>query len=157
MFTMFMDMHSGGQLKIPPYQFIIIEADETDAKDIFESELNFDPCSIGCPCCGDNFSASTEETLAEVTGYQRGCDCQYFCDDGRVLTEPELREMTKTDREAKLHNPGRWKWVEKPRKPNGKVQPVEEFLARKDVLVVKPTHPWARKDRSNCYEDEEED
>ena len=156
MFTMFMDMHSGGKLKIPPYQYFVIEADEEDANGIFQSEFDRNPWQTTCSCCGNDYSAHTDDTLAQLSGYHRGCDCRYFCDDGRVLTESELRKMTKADFHVKEKNPGHWEYVEEPTKPNGKVQTVEEFLARKDVCVVSPTKPWTRKERDyEDYEDED--
>jgi len=37
--TRFMDMHSGGRLKEDPYQFILIEAPENEAKVIFYNKF----------------------------------------------------------------------------------------------------------------------
>ncbi len=50
----FMDMHSGGGMVVPPYEYIYIKAnDYDDAIEIFKRELNEDPETDGCECCGD--------------------------------------------------------------------------------------------------------
>lgn len=36
--TRFMDLHSGGETKIPPYEYIFIEAPEEEARKIFEQQ-----------------------------------------------------------------------------------------------------------------------
>jgi hypothetical protein len=66
MFTLFMDMHSGGGRKAS-HDFIIIEADtEALAVEQFTQHFGHDPYDIACMCCGENYSVTSEETLADV-------------------------------------------------------------------------------------------
>jgi hypothetical protein len=66
-------MHSGGQLKQTPYQYIYIELPESQAIDAFQDRFNHDPNAVACPCCGENYAISEADTLAQASGYQRDC------------------------------------------------------------------------------------
>lgn len=52
--TMFMDMHSGGSLKLKSDQ-IWIEAPEEEAVDLFEGIFGRDPHYVTCSCCGSDY------------------------------------------------------------------------------------------------------
>lgn len=113
--TRFMDMHSGGGTKEPPYEFIYIEAPEDEAKVIFYNRFDHNPERVTCTCCGDDYSIGDSETLAEASAYDRGC---------------------KYDNEAK-------RWIEEPDdshlKWGGSVKTlmtVEEYIAQPNVLVI---------------------
>lgn len=73
MWTQFMDMHSGGGLKVPPYEYIYIEAPEEKAIEIFEKKFNRNPFNITCSCCGEDYSTNEKLHLDQLTGYERGC------------------------------------------------------------------------------------
>jgi hypothetical protein len=108
--TRFMDMHSGGPLKTD-WQYIYIEAPETEAIRIFQSMFGQDPNAIACECCGYNFSISEEETLAQASAFDRGCDyvggkyverVRRFCDrviplDEYVSVTPSVRIISASD------------------------------------------------------------
>ena len=68
-----MDMHSGGGTKEAFYEKILIEAPEDEAKVIFYNRFGHNPERVSCTCCGDDYSISSEEDLAQLTGYDRGC------------------------------------------------------------------------------------
>jgi hypothetical protein len=71
MWTRFMDMHSGGGCKEKPYEYIYIEAGETEAKTIFYNRFGHNPERVTCTCCGEDYSTSEYKTLEEATQYQR--------------------------------------------------------------------------------------
>lgn len=73
MWTEFMDMCSGGGVKEPPYEYIYIEAPEEEAKVIFYNRFGHNPERVTCTCCGDDYSISSHESLAQLTGYHRNC------------------------------------------------------------------------------------
>lgn len=73
MWTRFMDMHSGGGTKEPPYEFIFIEAPEDEAKVIFYNRFGHNPEHVTCTCCGDDYSTIEGKTLKLATVYDRGC------------------------------------------------------------------------------------
>lgn len=73
MFTRFMDMHSGGRTKLPPYEYIYIEAPEKEARIIFQNRFDRDPDHVTCQCCGNDYSVSESNSLASASAYDRGC------------------------------------------------------------------------------------
>ena len=93
MWTEFWDMHSGGTTK-ENFEKCYIEAPEDEAIDIFISIFGHHPESVACECCGENYSISESETLAEATAYHRGCafTLAEFC------KKPEVRVIDKFTR-----------------------------------------------------------
>lgn len=84
--TRFMDMHSGGGQKLD-WGYIYIEAPEQEAKVIFYNRFGRNPNRVTCTCCGEDYSLSEADTLAEVTGYERGCDYR----DRKYVEAPSTR------------------------------------------------------------------
>ena len=72
MWTQFWDMHSGGETK-EQWSQIFIEAPEDEAKIIFYNRFGHNPERVTCTCCGEDYSISEYETLAEATAYHRNC------------------------------------------------------------------------------------
>ena len=71
----FMDMHSGGGNKEGPYEMIYIEAaDEESASLIFYNRFGHSPERVSCTCCGEDYSISSNKSLAQLTGYSRNCE-----------------------------------------------------------------------------------
>lgn len=83
--TRFMDMHSGGGTKEPPYEYVYIEAPEKEAIKIFFNRFKHNPSRVTCTCCGDDYSISEEESLQQATAHER--DCNYR--DGKYVEEPK--------------------------------------------------------------------
>lgn len=110
MWTQFWDMHSGGGLKQAPYHYLYIEAkDEEEATLIFYNRFGHNPNDTACPTCGSNYSINTEEDLAQLTGYHRGCRHM----NGVYVEEAE---------------PGRrWQGY----------QTLDEYFQRSDVLILR--------------------
>lgn len=108
MWTLFWDMHSGGGTKEKPYEKIYIEAPEKEAKIIFYNRFGHSPERVTCTCCGEDYSISEAKTLAEASGYHRGCAYE---GDG---------------------------YVEKPSKDGWarKYVTLKEYKKQKDVLVI---------------------
>lgn len=69
--TRFNDMHSGGVVKIYPFECIYIEADQETAELIFSEQFHRDPNNITCSCCGNDYSISEYDSLADATEYDR--------------------------------------------------------------------------------------
>ncbi len=72
--TSFHDMHSGGGQKLE-WGYIYIEAPEPEAVVIFQNAFGRNPHRMTCTHCGSDYSVSEECSLAQVTGFQRGCRC----------------------------------------------------------------------------------
>jgi hypothetical protein len=71
--TQFHDMHSGGDQKLD-WGHIFIEADEERARVVFQERFGRDPDNVTCDCCGADYSVTEcKYTLAQATGYERGC------------------------------------------------------------------------------------
>jgi len=70
--TKFHDMHSGGKLKTD-YDHIYIEAPREQAIEFFKSWFNRRPRNVTCSCCGEDFSVTQYEDLAQATAYERNC------------------------------------------------------------------------------------
>lgn len=83
MFTRFFDMHSGGGTKIPPYDYIYIEAPLEEAVQIFSEKFGRNPYNVTCSCCGEDYSIDESESLEEVTDYERQF---YFNNERRKLS-----------------------------------------------------------------------
>ena len=73
MWTHFMDMHSGGECKEEPFDEIYIEAPAKEAVIIFYNRFGHNPHRITCTCCGNDYSISEKESLAQLTGFNRNC------------------------------------------------------------------------------------
>lgn len=71
--THFWDMHSGGGTKEKPYDSIYIEAPEDEARVIFYNRFGHSPDRVSCTCCGEDYLVREHESLAQLTGFHRGC------------------------------------------------------------------------------------
>lgn len=111
MWTLFMDMHSGGRTKEPPYEYIFIEAGEDEAKVIFYNRFKHNPERVTCTCCGSDYSISSKEDLAQLTGYFRNC-----CWDAKSKGYVEKPDR-KYDNEKEII-------------------PLEDFIKEASVLVI---------------------
>jgi hypothetical protein len=110
--TVFWDMHSGGGLKEGDYDRIYIEAPEEEAKVIFYNRFGHNPERVTCTCCGDDYSISEYDSLAEASAYHRNCAWSY--EDDTYVEAPERRY----------------------RKDRPLIS-VEEYCAKNSVLVVR--------------------
>ena len=88
--TRFMDMHSGGSTKEASYEYIYIEAPETEAITIFFNRFGHNPRRVTCTCCGDDYSIGEEESLQQATAFERGCNDK----DGKYIEEPRTSEYS---------------------------------------------------------------
>jgi len=68
--TRFMDMHSGGSVKAPPYEYIYIEAPEAEAREYFAGRFS-NPDDVACSCCGENYSVYESDSLETATEFER--------------------------------------------------------------------------------------
>lgn len=108
--TRFFDMHSGGGNKIKKYEYIYIEADYTDAINIFKNRFDRNPYNVTCTCCGEDFSINVEgDDLHQATAHERNCEY---------------------DDKEKCYK-------EKPNKYCKKHIPLEEWIIRPDVYIIR--------------------
>lgn len=110
--TLFWDMHSGGGLKLPPYHYIYIQADEEEARRIFEEKFGRSSFGQACDTCGPNWSVSTVSTLRAATSFER---------KARHDLDQDGNEQPFFDGSYGYSRP---------------IQSLEDFLERPDVLVI---------------------
>jgi hypothetical protein len=119
MFTRFMDMHSGGGTKEPPYEYIYIEAPEAEAKVIFYNRFGHNPERVTCTCCGEDYSIDSYETLEDATAYDcrppwGAVDCRAVSLEDYLARKDVLviraSEITDADREGSVPAQG-YVWV----------------------------------------------
>lgn len=65
--TLFSDLYSGGS-RSSNFDYGYILAEEQSAVEQF-SETYGDPYTIGCPCCGSNYSVIEFDSLEELLSY----------------------------------------------------------------------------------------
>lgn len=133
MWVIFIDMHSGGGLKEPPFENIYLEIPDdiykvTEPAQIFERIFGHDPDDVCYPTCGSNYSISEDETLEQATGYYRGCKFYYVNEKGDRLTWDKWRVISDRDREAY-----KGQYVEEPR---ACYSTLDEYRQRKDILIM---------------------
>lgn len=130
MWTLFWDMHSGGDSK-DKWEKIYIEADEPEAVVIFYNRLGHNPNRVSCTCCGEDYSISSKESLEQVSGYHRGCRYAYF-KDGIEISRNEGFIVGKGIASGVVA-----KYIEEPAL-GGFVgfQKLEDYKENKDVYVI---------------------
>ena len=111
MWTIFIDMHSGGAAKAEQ-EHIYIEAPEGEASEIFSSRFGRSAYGVSCPCCGSDYFVYEADSLGQATGNIRGCARE----NGMYVEQP-----AKAD---ERHVPVRY-------------QSLDEYLKRPDVLVIR--------------------
>ena len=72
MWTRFMDMHSGGGAK-EDFEFLLVELPEREAVVYFYNKFGHNPYRVTCTCCGEDYSVGEDETIQNITGFDRGC------------------------------------------------------------------------------------
>lgn len=107
MWTQFMDMHSGGGSK-EKWEYIYIEAPESEARTIFYNRFGHNPERVTCTCCGEDYSITEYESLEQATAFERGC--RYSDASG--------------------------KWVEGPRHSNREYRTLDEYKKGDRVLFI---------------------
>jgi hypothetical protein len=135
MWTHFWDMHSGGGTKEEPYNHIFIEAPIAEAKVIFYNRFGHNPERVTCTCCGDDYVISEHESLAQLTGFHRGCQQlkQVYVNGRWNNDDPVIREQL-------YQEPGQAPPAGYELDPNSfmhsRYQPLEAYLQEPDVLVI---------------------
>ena len=144
MWTQFMDMHSGGGTKEPPYQYIYIEAPEEEAKIIFYNRFGHNPERVTCTCCGDDYSITESDTLERATAYERGCDYAYYRHDGTECDKDEAWKIGKGL--AKGYKSGYAERASKTAFSWNKFCSLKDYKKKKDVLII-PAHKIKKEER----------
>lgn len=130
-YTSFMDMHSGGGTKEPPYEYIYINAPEDEAELIFYNRFGHSPSRVTCTCCGDDYSVDENKDLEQATGFQRNCLFAYFRPDGTEC--PESEGFISGKGQPKGYTS---RYVERHNSRHGDYIPLSKYLERNDVLVI---------------------
>lgn len=99
--TLFWDMHSGGSQKLD-WPFIIIEADEDEARKMFAEAFGRNPDDVTCNCCGEDYSVSSDASLAQLTAYHR-----HLTYTAPLMGAAEWRAASPEERQA-ANNAGRY-------------------------------------------------
>lgn len=72
MWIRFNDMHSGGGLKVPPYESLYLWAESVDkGVDKFISMFHRNPTDTACHTCGQNYSIDSDEDLRQLSAFDR--------------------------------------------------------------------------------------
>ena len=136
--TLFWDMSSGGSTKEHPYEHIYIEAPKDEAKVIFYNRFGHNPERVSCTCCGEDYSISSGESLAQLSGYHRSCralETPRDSETGRYLQpdDPEYRKHFYLEEGEKP--PKGYEISEAPR--FGKYETLAQYIERQDVFVIR--------------------
>jgi len=131
MWTRFMDMHSGGRTKEPPYEWIYIELPQKEAEVYFQNRFGHNPYRVTCTCCGEDYSISSEEDLRGLTEYDRGCKIIKKKGGKWDPDDPVIKK--------------KYYYEEGEKPPSGYIlergthnyQTLEEYCEREDVLVIR--------------------
>ena len=114
-------------MKVPPYEQIYIESDgKDDGIALFERRFGRHPENITCECCGEDYSISFDEDLAQLTGYERGCV---------LITRGREQAYVEGDAgKDSFTPPDGWSISRGWRKEYASL---EKYLSRRDVLFIK--------------------
>jgi hypothetical protein len=138
MWTTFWDMHSGGGSK-EPHEMIYIEAPKDEAKVIFFNRFGHNPERVTCTCCGADYSINEHESLAQATGFHRGCRALNTPRDMRgKCVEPDdpwFKEhyYLEPDEEAEAEQRG----YSLSSYSHGTHQTLDDYCKNADVLVIR--------------------
>jgi hypothetical protein len=137
MWTQFWDMHSGGGCKEPPFEKIYIEAPESEARVIFYNRFGHNPERVTCTCCGEDYSTSEHEDLAQLTAYHRGCRSietprdpitGLYKNDDQVIRRKNYLEEGEEPPEGYKVSERMWR---------NNYQTLEQYIQNADVLVIR--------------------
>lgn len=131
--TQFHDMHSGGGLKEKPYGYIYIEAPKEEAKVIFYNRFGHNPSRVSCTCCGDDYSITESDSLAEASGFERGCAYVYRNKKGEIVPE---NLAWKSGVGLLKGCTGGYEDIPNTKYKFRDYEPLEKYLKREDVLVI---------------------
>lgn len=113
MWTRFMDMSSGGSSK-EDFKKLLIEAPEAEARVIFYNLFGHNPDRVTCTCCGPDYSIDQNESLAQITAYDRHCT---YSSDRKCWVEEVDRSIEKYG--------GKYELIT-----------LEDYIKQKDVRVI---------------------
>jgi hypothetical protein len=129
-----MDMSSGGTCKVPPFEWIYIEAASAEeAAVVFYSRFGRDPYNVTCDCCGPDYSITSWPTLSEASGYDRKA---WFASHKDVTGSTVWSYFDSQDQIPEGWTPAaRWQGT-------ARVVSVDEYCDRDDVLIIREVEIW---------------
>ena len=137
MWTTFWDMHSGGEQK-EKFSLCFIEAPEKEAISVFYSRFKHNPERVTCTCCGGDYSISENISLAQATGFHRGCGHLETPRNKKtgLYIEPKNPEFKKHYYLEEGEKPPKGFRVDTQFPSYNKYQTVKEFIKSKDIHVI---------------------
>lgn len=136
MWTHFWDMHSGGGQKLA-WPHIFIEAPMEEAIQVFFHRFSRNARHVTCRTCGSDYSITEGVSLAQITGFHRGCRNLVTPRDERGLyhtpDDPAFKEHYYLE---DGEDPPAGYDVRANRCLMGDYIPLEEFVKRDDVCVI---------------------
>lgn len=156
--TQFMDMHSGGGSK-DKWEYIYIEAPESEAKIIFFNRFEHNPERVTCTCCGDDYSINESETLEQATAFERKCRSGYVDKDGKEVPKDKawksgvgmingaVKDIYFEEEDTKKVKEMNDKYPDSDWNSYYKYVPLKKYIKKKDILVIytKDIKPKERK------------
>ena len=145
LWTHFWDMHSGGSKK-EKWSDIYIEAPQEEAEVVFFNLFGHNPHRVSCTCCGPDYSVSEDKSLAQITGYHRGCRSLDTPRNKKGLyqepDDPYFREHYYLERGEEPKPP----YVVSDFSPFSTYQTLKDYLKSEEVKVIycKDTKPQHR-------------
>lgn len=137
--THFMDMNSGGGCKEEPFEHIYIEAPQEKAELIFFNRYGHNPNRVSCTCCGEDYSISSNDSLAQLTGYYRGCRVletpkdpetgRYLNDDPIIINHTYLEKGEDPPEGYKIGEGALYR-------TRGTYQTVEEYMMNNNIDII---------------------
>jgi hypothetical protein len=120
--TRFMDMHSGGGSK-EKWEYIYIEAPQDEAEIIFYNKFGHNPNRVTCTCCGNDYSISEGENLAQLTAYERNCE---WDDRKKKYIEEQEQNKVRIRKTCKTKPEDKW----------GLYIPLSEYLKNANIKII---------------------
>lgn len=139
--TMFWDLHTGGETKIEPYNHIFVNLDEKTAIQWFKHITGRDPFTNSCRCCGNDYAVDGFESLDDAARYHYIHDLQrrLYTGDATIPEEIAINRKEAFTEQARelLNSQTNRNWM---------IEHIQAYFDRPDVLVVKTMAwlPWMR-------------
>ena len=71
--TFFEDAYAEGNLKFKEFSWIIVQAEQEKAIEMFKAFTNVDPQRVTCTCCGQHYSIREHDSVFQATAFERSC------------------------------------------------------------------------------------
>lgn len=138
--TMFWDLHTGGETKLEPYNHIFVNLDEKTAIQWFKHTTGRDPFANSCRCCGNDYAVDGFKNLDDAARYHYIHDLQRRLYKQEATLPEEVLDYVIFDRKEAFTEQVR-QFLNAQANRNWMVEHIQAYFDRPDVLVVK-TMAW---------------